>query len=102
MEKTAILKEIPNISNIKLKKIKLKMDITMLDSIMCKIAGYYPLRAIYDDGIIKDIKDYLTAVYTAVDTNTAEIQLFFEITKDNAATESEENFRLRITDIQEF
>ena len=79
-----------------------EISFTMLDSIMCKIAGYYPLRAIYDDGIIKDIKDYLTVVYTAVDTNTAEIQLFFEITKDNAVDETEENFRLRITDIQEF
>ena len=79
-----------------------EMSFTMLDSIMCKIAGYYPLRAIYDDGIIKDIKDYLTVVYTAVDTNTAEIQLFFEITKNNEAGETEENFRLRITDIQEF
>ena len=79
-----------------------EMSFTMLDSIMCKICGYYSLYKIYDDGIIKDIKDYLTAVYTAIDTNTAEIQLFFEITKDNAAGESEENFRLRITDIQEF
>ena len=79
-----------------------EMSFTMLDSIMCKICGYYSVFAIYDDGITKDIKDYLTAVYTAVDTNTAEIQLFFEITKDNAASETEENFRLRITDIQEF
>ena len=79
-----------------------EMSFTMLDSIMCKICGYYSLYEIYDDGIIKDIKDYLPAVYTAVDTNTAEIQLFFEITKDNAANETEENFRLRITDIQEF
>ena len=79
-----------------------EMSFTMLDHIMHKICGYYSLYEIYDDGIIKDIKDYLTAVYTAVDTNTAEIQLFFEITKDNAASENEENFRLRITDIQEF
>ena len=79
-----------------------EMSFTMLDHIMHKICGYYSVFAIYDDGIIKDIKDYLTAVYTAVDTNTAEVQIFFEITKDNAATETEENFYLKVTDIQEF
>ena len=79
-----------------------EMSSTTLDHIMHKSCGYYSVFAIYDDDVIKDIKDYLTAVYTAVDTNTAEIQLFFEITKDNAASENEENFRLRVTDIQEF
>ena len=47
MEKTAILKEIPNISNIKLKKIKLKMDITMLDSI---------IAFIYKDSVLRTRK----------------------------------------------
>lgn len=39
-----ILKEIPNINNIKLKKIKLKMDITMLDSIIAFIYKRSVLR----------------------------------------------------------
>ena len=47
MEKTAILKEIPNINNIKLKKIKLKMDITMLDSI---------IAFIYKDSVLRTRK----------------------------------------------
>ena len=79
-----------------------EMSFMMLDNIMHKICGYYSVFEIYDDGITKDIKNYLTAVYTAVDTNTAEIQIFFEITKDNAANENEENFYLKVTDIQEF
>ena len=79
-----------------------EMSFMMLDNIMHKICGYYSVFEIYDDGITKDIKNYLTAVYSAVDTNTAEIQLFFEITKDNAADETEENFYLKVTDIQEF
>ena len=79
-----------------------EMNFMMLDNIMHKICGYYSVFEIYDDGITKDIKNYLTAVYSAVDTNTAEIQLFFEITKDNAASETEENFYLKVTDIQEF
>ena len=91
-----------NINELREMLLNKEMSFTMLDHIMHKICGYYSLYEIYDDGIIKDIKDYLTAVYTAVDTNTAEVQIFFEITKDNAATETEENFRLRITDIQEF
>ena len=53
-----------------------EMSFTMLDNIMHN-SGYYSVFAIYDDGITKDIKDYLTAIYTAVDSNTAEIQLFF-------------------------
>ena len=79
-----------------------EMSFMMLDNIMHKICGYYSVFEIYDDGITKDIKNYLTAVYSAVDTNTAEIQIFFEITKDNAANENEENFYLKVTDIQEF
>ena len=91
-----------NINELREMLLNKEMSFTMLDGIMCKIAGYYPLREIYDDGIIKDIKDYLTAVYTAVDTNTAEIQIFFEITADYKPGEAEENFRVRVTDIQEF
>ena len=42
-----VLKEIPNINNIKLKKIKLKMDMTMLDSI---------LAFIYKDSVLRTRK----------------------------------------------
>ena len=72
-----------------------------LDNIM-GVSGYYSVFAIFDDGVTKDIKNYLTAVYTSVDTNTAEVQIFFEITADNKPSEAEENFYLRVTDIQEF
>ena len=90
-----------NINELREMLLNKEMSFTILDNIMHN-SGYYSVFTIYDDGVIKDIKDYLTAVYTAVDTNTAEVQIFFEITKDNAAGENEENFRLRITDIQEF
>ena len=90
-----------NINELREMLLNKEMSFTMLDNIMHN-SGYYSVFKIYDDGITKDIKNYLTAIYTAIDTNTAEIQLFFEITKDNAASETEENFRLRITDIQEF
>ena len=72
-----------------------------LDNIM-GVSGYYSVFAIFDDGVTKDIKNYLTAVYTSVDTNTAEVKIFFEITEDNKKSEDEENFYLRVTDIQEF
>ena len=91
-----------NINELREMLLNKEMSFTMLDSIMHKICGYYSVFEIYDDGVTKDIKNYLTAVYTAVDTNTAEVQIFFEITKDNAATETEENFYLKVTDIQEF
>ena len=91
-----------NIEELREMLLNKEMSFMMLDNIMHKICGYYSVFEIYDDGITKDIKNYLTAVYTAVDTNTAEIQIFFEITKDNAANENEENFYLKVTDIQEF
>ena len=78
-----------------------EMSFVFLDNTMCN-NGYYSVFAIFDDGVTKDIKNYLTAVYTAMDTNTAEVQVFFEITADNSEDESEENFYLKVTDIQEF
>jgi hypothetical protein len=47
MSKDIISKEIPNISNIKLKKIKLKMDVLMLDSI---------IAFIYKDSVLRTRK----------------------------------------------
>ena len=91
-----------NINELREMLLNKEMSFTMLDHIMHKICGYYSVFAIYDDGVIKDIKDYLTAIYTAVDTNTAEVQIFFEITADSEPGENEENFRLKVTDIQEF
>ena len=90
-----------NINELKGMLLNKEISFTMLDNIMHN-SGYYSVFEIYDDGVTKDIKNYLTAVYTAVDTNTAEVQIFFEITVDSEPGENEENFRLRITDIQEF
>ena len=41
-------------------------------------------------------------IYTATDTNEAEVQIFFEITTDNGEDEAEEAFYLKVTDVQEF
>ena len=91
-----------NIDKLREMLLNKEMSFMMLDNIMHKICGYYSVFTIFDDGVTKDIKNYLTAVYTAVDTNTAEVQVFFEITADNSEDESEENFYLKVTDIQEF
>ena len=91
-----------NINELKEMLLNKEMSFMMLDNIMHKICGYYSVFAIYDNGVTKGIKNYLTAVYTAVDTCTAEVQIFFEITADNALGEAEENFYLKVTDIQEF
>ena len=91
-----------NINELREMLLNKEMSFMMLDNIMHKICGYYSVFEIYDDGITKDIKNYLTAVYSAVDTHVAEVQIFFEITADNALGEAEENFYLKVTDIQEF
>ena len=90
-----------NINELREMLLNKKMSFMFLDNTMCN-NGYYSVFAIYDDGITKDIKNYLTAVYTAMDTNTAEVQIFFEITADNEPSEAEESFYLKVTDIQEF
>ena len=90
-----------NINELREMLLNKKMSFMFLDNTMCN-NGYYSVFAIFDDGVTKDIKNYLTAVYTAVDTNTAEVQIFFEIIADNEPDEIEEIFYLKVTDIQEF
>ena len=90
-----------NINELREMLLNKKMSFMFLDNTMYN-NGYYSVFAIFDDDVTKDIKNYLTAVYTAMDTNTAEIQIFFEITADNEPSEADESFYLRVTDIQEF
>ena len=61
--------------------------------------GYY---SVFDDGAIEDIKEDKNVVYTATDTNEAEVIIEFEITIDSAEDEAEENFELKVTSIEEF
>ena len=91
-----------NINELREMLLNKEMSFMMLDNIMHKICGYYSVFTIFDDGVTKDIKNYLTAVYTAVDTNTAEVQIFFEITADDKPSEAEENLDLKVADIREF
>lgn len=57
--------------------------------------GYY---SVFDDGATEDIKEEKSVVYTATDTNEAEVIIEFEITIDSA----EENFELKVTSIEKF
>ena len=75
-----------------------EMSFIYLDNTMYN-NGYY---TVFNDGVTKDIKNDLNVVYTAMDTNAAEVQIFFEITADNGEDEVEEAFDLKVIDIQEF
>ena len=75
-----------------------EMSFLFLDNTMYN-NGYY---TVFDSGVTKDIKNDLNVVYTAMDTNAAEVQIFFEITADNGEDEVEEAFDLKVIDIQEF
>lgn len=61
--------------------------------------GYY---SVFDDGATEQIKQDKNAVYTAVDTCEAEVQIFFEILIDNEEDEAEESFILKVTDVTNF
>ena len=69
-----------------------------LDSFMASY-GYY---SVFDDGITEAIKRDKNIVYTAEDTCECEVQIFFEIVIDNGPDEAEENFILKVTDVQNF
>ena len=66
--------------------------------------GYYQvLNDCYDNPqLIVDIKKDNKVVFTAIDTDCAEIKVFFEITIDNGPDEAEEAFILKVTDVQKF
>ena len=70
----------------------------LLDSIMYH-NGYYSLL---NNGVTKYIKEELKAVYSVFGTGLAEVQIFFEITHNNAADEIEESFYLKVTDIEKY
>ena len=74
------------------------IDFGDLDSFMTN-NGYY---SVLDDGVIEAIKRDKNVVYTAIDSNEYEVQIFFEIVIDNGEDEAEEAFILRVTDVQEF
>ena len=73
------------------------MSFTALDNYMAG-SGYYSVE---DDGVIDDIKKCEQVVYTAVDTNEAEIEICFEITIDCGEDEAENAFYLRVNDIDD-
>ena len=64
---------------------------------MLEDSGYY---SVIDNGVTSEIKKNSKVVCTAVDTNKSEIEISFEITKNNGPDEVEEGFYLRVTDIK--
>lgn len=74
------------------------MSFVDLDNFMMD-NGYY---SIFDDNVTEQVKSSRSVVYTATDTNEAEIVISFDITIDNAEDEAETAFELKVTDIEEF
>lgn len=60
--------------------------------------GYY---SVFDDGIVGNIKEDLSVLYTAKDTGESEIKIDFIITFNNGEDETEESFYLKVTDVEE-
>nr|DAZ39867.1 MAG TPA: hypothetical protein [Caudoviricetes sp.] len=87
-----------NAEEIKKELLNEEMSFTDLDNFMME-NGYY---TVFDEGATFDIKWCKNVIYTATDTNEAEVQIFFEITTDNGEDEAEEAFYLKVTDVQEF
>lgn len=87
-----------NAEEIKKELLNEEMSFTDLDNFMME-SGYY---SVFDDGATENIKQDKNVVYTATDSNECEVQIFFEITIDNGEDEAEEDFCLKVTDVQEF
>lgn len=74
-----------------------EMDFAELDSYMVE-NGYY---SVLDDGVTDDIKADKAVVYTACDTDVAEIKISFVITIDCGEDEDSAAFILKATDVSE-
>lgn len=75
-----------------------EMYFSEIDSYMVE-NGYY---SVLDDGVTDDIKADKAVVYTACDTDVAEIKISFVITIDCGEEEDTANFILKVTDVCEF
>lgn len=75
-----------------------KMSFFELDNYM-SINGYY---SVFDDGITDCIKNDEDVIYTALDTCSLEIQIFFNILIDNNENEAQENFIMKIIKVEKF
>ena len=82
----------------KLKKELLGKEINFqeLDAYMIK-NGFYSLL---DDGITKEIKHDKNVTYTCIENGECEVLIKFEIIINNAEDESEDNFILQVTGIE--
>ena len=69
-----------------------------LDNLMMG-AGYY---SVSDDGIEENIKADGNVVYTAMDTNEAEVQIFFTTTCSSEIDEITLAFYIRVDSIEKF
>ena len=87
-----------NVNELKNELLNCEMSFVDLDNFMMD-NGYY---SIFDDNITEQVKSSRSVVYTATDTNEAEIVISFDITIDNAEDEAETAFELKVTDIEEF
>jgi hypothetical protein len=85
-----------NVEEIKKGLLNEEMSFTELDNVM-EENGYY---SVFDDGVTENVKQDGNVVYTATDSNEYEVQIFFEITEDHG--EYEENFDMKVTDVQKF
>lgn len=87
-----------NVNELKNELLNCEMSFVELDNFMMD-NGYY---SIFDDNVTEQVKSSRSVVYTATDTNEAEIVISFDITIDNAEDEAETAFELKVTDIEEF
>lgn len=75
-----------------------EMSFTELDNHMMQ-QGFY---SVFEDGVTENIKQDLNVIYTSIETNAAEIQIFFKITINNGDDEIEEAFYMEITSIEKY
>lgn len=87
-----------NVKELKENLLGKEVSFIKLDNFMIE-NGYY---SIFGDGVINDIKESESVVYTALDTHEYEIEIDFEITINNGEDETEESFYLKVTNIEEF
>lgn len=92
-----------NVQELKKKLLNKEISFEDLCNMMNENGYYQILDDCYDNPqLIIDIKKDNKVVFTATDTDCAEIKVLFDIAIDNGPDEAKEAFILKVTDIQKF
>lgn len=92
------------LENLRKELLNKEMSFVELDNYMMD-QGFY---SVFNDGVTEDIKEDKNVIYAFIEVDDAgvnngiQVKIDFEITINNAKDEAEENFYLKVNEVEEF